>query len=355
MKTEMKVFLSEGKSKGDIVSLPVPEVTANTVLVKVCYCGICGTDQDLFSGECSFAENGQVTYPVRLGHEWSGIVEVVGEGVTEFQKGDRVVGDNAVTCGVCEACRREDYPHCEHMLNVGTIDPIWDGAFSEYYLIPKHHLHKIPDGISLKAASLAEPLSVAYAGIKRMKIDENSTVAVIGSGCIGMSAVVLAKCLGAKKVFMIAKNPAKLAVAAALGAEIINIHEADAVKTIYDATDGKGADYVLECSGAAGTYQQAIEMAAFRGVIALIGFYESRENDVNIDSIVSKALHMFGVMGEMENMVGALKLLEEHKPDLLPIITDELSFDDCIRGFTRKNYPNAVKIVVKICEVDENE
>ncbi len=350
MKNEMKVFLSEGRSKGGIVSLPIPEVSADTVLVKVCYCGICGTDQDLFSGECSFAETGQVTYPVRLGHEWSGIVEEVGSNVTEFKKGDRVVGDNAVTCGVCEACKKGDYPHCEHMLNVGTIDPIWDGAFSEYYIIPRHHLHKIPDGISLKAASLAEPLSVAYAGIKRMNINENSIVAVIGSGCIGMSAVVLAKCLGAKKVFMIAKNPAKLQVAASLGAEVINIKEVDAVKAVYDATDGKGADCVLECSGAVGTYQQAIELAAFRGVVALIGFYESRENDVQIDSIVSKALHMFGVMGEMENMIGALKILEEHKPDLLPIITDELPFDDCLRGFTRRNYPDAVKIAVKICE-----
>lgn len=349
MNNVMKGFLSYGNGKGEIINMSVPKVSDDTVLVKVCYCGICGTDQDLFSSQCSFAENGEVTYPVRLGHEWSGIVEEVGKRVTEFKKGDKVVGDNAITCGVCESCKKGDYPSCSHMLNVGTIDPIYDGAFSEYYIIPKHHLHKIPDGISLKEASLAEPLSVAYGGIKRMNITDKSVVAVIGTGCIGMSAVVLAKCLGAKKVVMIGRSVEKLKIAKALGAEIINIKECNLVEKIKEMTDGKGADFVLECSGAPGTYKQAIEIAAFWGTVALIGFYEERENEVNVDAIVSKALTMFGVMGEMDNMVGALKILEEHKPDLLPIITDELPFDDCIKGFTRKNYPNAVKIAVKIC------
>lgn len=353
MKQDMKVFLAEGYGKARIVNMPIPQVAANTVLVKVAYCGICGTDQDLFSSDCSFAANGQVTYPVRLGHEWSGVVETVGEGVTDFKAGDCVVGDNAVTCGVCEACHAGDFAHCHHMLNVGTIDPVYDGAFCEYYVIPAHHLHKIPEGISLKAASLAEPLSVAYGGIKRMHITPASTVAVIGTGCIGMAAVVLAKCLGAGKVVMLGRNEKKLAAARALGAVTINVKTEDACAALMRMTDGKGADCVLECSGAPETFKQAIDLAAFRATVALIGFYANYENDVNVDAIVSKALHLFGVMGEMDNMVGALRILEQHKPDLLPIITDELPFDDCIGGFTRKNYPDAVKIAVKIGESEE--
>ena len=192
-------------------------------------------------------------------------------------------------------------------------------------------------------------MSVAYGGIKKMNITENAIVAVIGTGCIAMSAVVLSKCLGAKKVFVIGRNAQKLKVAKRLGAEIINIKECNAVEKIQELTGGNGADFVLECSGAFGTFVQSAEIAAFRGVVALIGFYENKENEVNVDLIVSKALTMFGVMGEMDIMSGALRILEEHKPDLMPIITDELPFDDCIKGFTRKNYPNAVKIAVKIC------
>ncbi len=349
----MKVFLADGYGKARIETMPVPTFRANEVLVRVAYCGICGTDQDLFSSDCSFVENGQVTYPVRLGHEWSGVVAAVGESVDGFAVGDRVVGDNAVTCGSCEACLAGDLTHCHHMLNVGTIDPVYDGAFCEYYVIPAHHLHKIPDGISLKAASLAEPLSVAYGGIKRMEITPDATVIVIGTGCIGMAAVVLAGCLGAGQVIMLGRNEKKLAAARALGAVTVNVRTTDAYQEVMRLTSGLGAQCVLECSGAPETLKQAIDLAAFRATIALIGFYANYENDVNVDAIVSKALHLFGVMGEMDNMVGALRILEQHKPDLLPIITDELPFDDCIGGFVRKNYPDAVKIAVKIGESEE--
>ncbi len=349
----MKALLSYGNSKGEIVDLTLPEIKEDTVLVKICYCGICGTDQDLFSSDCSFARDGLVTYPVRLGHEWSGIVEEVESKVTKFKKGDRVVGDNAVACGECEACKSGNFAECEHMLNVGTIDPVYDGAFCEYYVVPERHLHKIPEGISLKAASLAEPFSVAFGGIKRMNITPKSTVAVIGTGCIGMAAVVLAKCLGAKQVFMLGKNPQKLEAAVKLGANAINSDECDAVAEINKLTCGKGADFVLECSGAKGTYSQAMEIAAFRATVALIGFYSSKEDNVNVDTVVSKALNIFGVMGEADRTSGVLAILERHKPDILPIITHDLPFDDCIKGFTRKNYPDAIKIAVKIGEGED--
>lgn len=350
MSDNMKVFLSEGYGKGRIADMPIPEASGNKVLVKVCYCGICGTDQDLFSSDCSFAENGQVTYPLRPGHEWSGVVEAVGEKVTAFKKGDRVVGENAVACGCCESCIKGDYFGCKHVLNVGTIDPVYDGAFSEYYLIPEYHLYKVPDSLSLKEASLAEPLSVAYGGIKHMNITEDSVVAVIGTGCISMASLVLAKSVGAKKVYMIGRNEKKLEVARVLGAETLNIKECDPVKVVNEATNGKGADFVFECSGADNTFSQSLDLAKKKGTVALIGFYENKEKEVNVDVLVSKALFVIGVMGEFGNMSGVLELLEKYKPDLSPIITHELPFADCMDGFLRKNYRDAIKIAVKINE-----
>ncbi len=350
MKKQMKAILTEGYGKAKITEVPVPEAYGDRVLVKVCYCGICGTDQDLFSSDCSFVEDGLVTYPLRPGHEWSGIVEEVGDLVTDFKKGDRVVGDNAVSCEKCEACLKGEYEKCGHLLNVGTIDPNYVGAFSEYFLIPARHLHMIPDGISLKEASLAEPLSVAYGGIKNMNITDRSVVAVIGTGCIGMAAVVLSMCLGAKEVLMIGRNPEKLKVAKTLGATVVNTRECDPVETVKKQTDGKGADFVLECSGAKETFSQAIGMAGFRASVGLIGFYANKENDVNVDSIVSKALTLFGVMGAVGDMAGALRILKQHHPSLMPIITDELPFEDALEGFVRANYPNSVKTTVTICE-----
>lgn len=350
MKNKMKAFVSEGYGKGKITEVAIPQVEDDLVLVKVCYCGICGTDQDLFSSDCSFVEDGLVTYPIRPGHEWSGVVEAVGSNVTGFKKGDKVVGDNAVTCGVCEDCKKGDFGNCKHQFNVGTINPVYDGAFSEYYIAPQRHLHKIPEGISLKEASLAEPLSVAYGGIKKMNITDKSVVAVIGTGCIGMAAIVLAKCLGAKEVIMVGRNPVKLEVAKALGASIVNTRECDPVDMVYKMTNGKGADFVLECSGAKETFKQSVAMSAYRATVALIGFYASKENEVNVDAIVSKALSLYGVMGAAGDMAGALEILKKHRPSLLPIITDDLPFEDCIKGFDRKNYPYSIKTTVTISE-----
>lgn len=349
-KKEMKVFFSNGFGKGEIKTMPIPRIDDNEALVKIYYCGICGTDQDLFSGDCSFVKNGQVTYPLRPGHEWSGIVEEVGRNVKGLKKGDRVVGDNAVACGKCEACKSGNLSGCRNILNVGTIEPVYDGAFCEYFVFPSHHLHKIPDWLPLMQAALCEPLSVAYAGIKKMDITEKSVVAVIGTGCIAMAAVVLAKCKNAGTVIVIGRNPKKLAAAEALGAKTINVRNCDCVKEINSITDGKGADFVLECSGAEGTFKEAIAIARFRAVVALIGFYDKTENDVNIDTIVSKALYVFGVMGEFGNMSGALLMLDGKGRDLSPVITDILPFNDCIKGFSRKNYPNAIKIMVEICK-----
>ena len=346
----MKAFVSEGYGVGKIVEIPVPEVGEDRVLVKVFYCGICGTDQDLFSSDCSFAEDGLVTYPIRPGHEWSGIVEKVGSNVTKFKKGDRVVGDNGVSCEKCENCKQGRFSECKRTFNVGTIDPIYDGAFAEYFVIPERHLHKIPDSFSLKEASLMEPFSIAYGGIKKMNIQSTSTVAIIGTGCIGMAAVVLAKCLGAKEVIMIGRNPKKLEVAKALGARIINTRECDVVASVKEITEGNGADFVIECSGARETFKQSVDIAAYRATVSLIGFYANREDGVNVDSIVSKALTMYGIMGTLGDMAEVIGFLKNYSPDLKPIITDELPFDDCIKGFYRKNYPDSIKTTVIINE-----
>ncbi len=346
----MLAFLADGNGKGHIEAITIPELKEHEVLVKISYCGICGTDQDLFSGDCSFAKNGQATYPIRLGHEWSGVVAQVGKDVTSLKEGDRVVGDNTICCGKCDACLQGDYNSCQDVRYLGTIDPIYEGAFAQYMVLPDYHVFKIPDTISLKEAALCEPLSVAYGATRKMAISAETTVAVIGTGCIGLSAAVLAQCAGAKEVFLIGRNANKFQAASKLGVTNVNIRECDAGEFIREKTNGLGADYVIECSGAEGTIVQAIDVAKKKGTIALIGFYETEEKKINIDSIVSKELNIMGIMGEIGNMKAVLDILEEHQPELSPMITDELEFDDCGKGFVRKNYPNAIKIMVSINE-----
>jgi len=127
------------------------------VLTKVKYCGVCGTDVSIYTGETNLVKNGLIKYPVRIGHEWSGIVESVGSGVIEFKAGDRVVGDTVVACGECKACLGGNYMLCPDLRCVGTVNA-WDGGFAEYTVFPARHIFRIPDNIALDEAALIEHL-----------------------------------------------------------------------------------------------------------------------------------------------------------------------------------------------------
>lgn len=327
--------------------IPVPD--ADEVLVKISCCGICGTDYALFSGNSSFIKNSQASYPIRLGHEWSGIVVKTGPDVTDLVSGCKVIGDNYVACGVCPACKEKNYNYCSGRHHVGTINPCWPGAFSEYFLIPRRHIYKIPDNISLEEAALCEPLSVAYGGIRKMSINSESVVVVIGTGSIGMSAAALAIYKGAGNVIVIGRNPVKLEIAKKLGVTgIINSKECNVSEEILKITGGKYADYILECSGNADVIQTMFQIAAQKAMIAAIGFYERKISDFDIDSMVSKEITITGIMGEYGNLEAVLKIMEKNDLKLKNIITDIVSFNDCDKAFQPENTSKIIKTIVKM-------
>jgi len=334
--------------------LEIPELLPDEILCKVVYVGICGTDLAIYTGETNFVRDGLIKYPVRIGHEWSGYVEKVGSAVTKFKPGDRVVSDNGFVCRVCPACQRGDYENCENNRSVGTIN-CWDGAYADYFVVPEMHLYHLPDEISYKKGAMIEPLTVAYGGMTKYPITNETTVAVIGTGPIGMSAVALAKQMGAKKVICIGRTDVKLEIAKKLGAtDIINIRRENDIERINEITDGKGADFVVETSGAPTTLQQAIDIVKKRGFIALIGFYETEINDLIINRLVTKEATMRGIMGEMGIIPPIIKYITESGLDLEPMITREIEFDDVVNYFEnhREMHKSDIKVLVKVN--DEN-
>jgi len=344
----MKVFIAESPGKASFYDIDIPKLENDQVLVKIKYAGVCGTDYAIYTGNCSFIENGLIKYPVRFGHEWSGIIADVGNDVSEFKLGDRVIGDNVVSCGKCLECQNCDYDNCTAKKCVGTIE-CWDGCFAEYIVMPKRHVYHLADNVELMEAALAEPLSVAYGGIKKMDITKDSVVAVIGTGCIGMSAVALAKHKGAKKVVMVGRNKCKLDIALKVGADaVINTSECDAKTAIDKLTDGKGADFILECSGVPSTIMQSIELSAQCSTIALVGFYERKLNDIDIDMLVSKQLHMFGVMGEYGNLEAVSKIMADGELNLSPVITAKVPFSKLFLAFVdeAKNHNTTIKTMI---------
>ena len=345
----MKYFKAVSAGKGGFETEETPTPQKGFVLVKVYYCGVCGTDYALFSGKSSFVKNGLASYPIRLGHEWSGVVEEVGEGVTKVKKGDRVVGDNYVSCGKCEACKRNDYNFCTGRKHVGTIDPCWPGAFAEFFMIPERHVYKIADGFSLRHAALCEPFSVAYGGIKKMDINSSSIVVVIGTGCIGLAAAVLAKNAGAGQVYLVGRNDYKLGQAEKIGVTAtIDSSKYNAADRLKELTGGRLADFILECSGNPVTVNQSLELSAQKAFIAAIGFYENPITDFDIDSLVSKEIRFQGIMGEYGNLEAVSKILPSSDANLDAIITDVIDFDNLPEALAPKSFSRIIKTMIEI-------
>jgi len=342
----MKVFLIEKPGNTRFEEIPLRPLKPDEVLVRVKHAGICGTDLSFYTGENDFVRRGLVKYPVRIGHEWSGVVERVEADVKNFKPGDRVIGDNGVTCGICPGCLSGDMGKCENGKSVGTIN-CWDGAFAEYIIMPERHLYPVPENVNLEAACLNEPATIPYAALSD-RAGKLRTVAIIGTGPIGMAGIPLAKHLGAERVIMVGRNARKLEVAKKLNADaIINLSEENAEARVLELTGGKRAELVLEASGAPESIGLAMKLVAYRGHISLLAFYEREISGLKMDEFVFKTATMGGIMGryglarEVTDLIG-------RGLDLLPLVTQRINFNELEEVFPKAiSMPDRVKILVE--------
>jgi L-iditol 2-dehydrogenase len=323
---KMKILTIDAPGEVSFRDIEIPEPGVRDVLVKVAYVGICGTDISFYTGDTSFVRDGLVDYPIRIGHEWSGVVEKTGSDVTLFQKGDRVVSDNAVVCGECPYCIRGNWDACKNVRALGTINT-FPGAFAQYILFPEKHLHHLSDTITLEEATLIEPATIALAGIQKCSITPETTVVVIGTGSIGLIAVSLAKRYGAGKVIMIGRKSGKLEIAKELGADVcINITGTDPVAAVINETNQRGADLIIETSGAPDTINQGVGMAAKHGMVALIGFYETNELKIDIDHLVCNGISITGVINNFKSVAIVENIMASGNLNLSRIITHPVFF-----------------------------
>ena len=181
--------------------IPAPQVKDNEVLAKIAYAGFCATDIELLTGEMVHIKNGNTKYPIIPGHEWSGTIVEVGKNVRDFKVGDRITSDVSLGCGECDECRKGHYNLCPNREVIGSYKNR-QGVFAEYVAVPQRHVYKIPDGLSMEEAALAEPAATAMYAVSKAKIPAGAEVLVIGDGPIGQLAAQLANIAGASKVIM---------------------------------------------------------------------------------------------------------------------------------------------------------
>jgi L-iditol 2-dehydrogenase len=243
--------------------IQTPSPKAGEVLIKVKYTGICGSDLPRVNGNASHF------FPNILGHEFSGVIAEVGEGVTSLKVGDRVAGVPLVPCFTCDDCQKGNYSLCKKYSFIGSRQ---FGSFAEYVVVPEKNAVKFDDSISFEQGAFFEPITVALHGLKRLNYKGGNTVAILGGGNIGLFTMQWARIFGAKKIAVFDISNERLELAKKLGADVgINTLDENFMDQAKTFTNGKGFDYVYETAGNTITMKLSYQLVANKGGVSLIG------------------------------------------------------------------------------------
>lgn len=259
----MKAAVCHAKNDLRYEEIAKPELSAGKVLVKVKYTGICGSDIERVNGDASHF------YPNVFGHEFSGVIEEVGQGVTSVKPGDKVAGIPLVPCMKCDDCQNGNYSLCKNYSFIGSRE---FGSYAEYVAVPEKNVVKVKDKVSFEEAALFEPATVSLHGIFNNDFKAGGTVAILGGGTIGMFTLQLTKAFGAKKVVVFDIQEERLDLAKRFNADgVINTLEEGFMNKALEMTNGKGFDYVFETAGNTITMKMAFGLAANKANVCFIG------------------------------------------------------------------------------------
>jgi len=313
--------------------VPAPHPKDDQVLIRVHWASICGTDLHIYLGEFK----PRVTYPRILGHEFSGVVESVGENVLHLKEGDRVVVDPIIWCNRCPACLHGNQNAC-HFLKLLGVDV--DGGFAEYVVADADKVFKVPQGISLRDAVLIELYSLGVHSARKAMIEPGDRVVILGAGRLGLSVLEVIKQTGASWVCSVDLLENRLEIAKKIGADLsINARKKDPVEEILSLTDGLGVDRVIETVGTATEMEnrdmpieQAVRMARHGGRIVVMGM-GSQYTPVFWKAFVEKEIQLVGSRVTLGDFPRALSLMSQDRfhPDLL--ISKECGLDETGEAF----------------------
>ena len=263
----MKAVQITEAGKVQVADIVKPTLGVGEILLRIKYVGFCGSDLNTYLGR-----NPMVKMPVIPGHEVGAVIEEIGEGVpVGFEKGMNVTVNPYTNCGKCASCRNGRVNACEHNETLGVQR---NGSMQEFLVLPWTKV--IPAaGLSDKECELIEHMSVGFNAVSRAQVTDIDTVAVIGCGMIGLGAIVRASLRGARVIAMDIDDE-KLELAKRLGASmVINSKTENVVERVRELTDGYMADVVIEAVGSPVTYVTAIDIVAFTGRVACIGYAKS--------------------------------------------------------------------------------
>jgi threonine dehydrogenase-like Zn-dependent dehydrogenase len=308
----------------EIIEAQTPELPPGWVRLSVASVGICGTDLHLLHGMMGDRRG------IQPGHEVSGIIEHVGDGVA-LQSGTRVAVEPAHGCGECHHCQSGFPNRCAKLTLFGVTT---NGGMADLLAVPAQCLHPIAADVSLTMAALCEPLAVCLRAARLADIGPGDRVAILGAGSIGLVAIVAARAAGAEEVYITARHPHQQALAQAMGADRVFANGRDAAA----ALGNENVDVVIETvGGEADTLTEAIYLARPGGTIAMLGAFAGTP-EVPAFVFMAKELRLvgsncYGHDGPHGDFALATQLAQKYQDDLLPLVTHTFALDQVAEAF----------------------
>lgn len=343
----MKAFVYGGVGKKSLEDRPKPELqNPGDAIVKMVKTTICGTDLHILKGDVATCAPGRI-----LGHEGVGTIETVGAGVTIFKAGDRVLISCISSCGKCDYCRRGMYSHCT--TGGWILGNAIDGTQAEYVRIPhaETSLYPIPEGADEEAmVMLSDILPTGFeCGVLNGKVSPGSTVAIVGSGPIGLAALLTAQLYSPAEIIMIDLDDNRLEMAKTFGAtRTINSSDGTAAETVKRLTDGRGVDTAIEAVGIPATFELCEQIVGAGGVIANVGVH-GQKVDLHLETLWSKNIAITTRLVDAVTTPMLLRTVQSGKIDPTRLITHHFKLDqilDAYDVFGRAAETKALKVII---------
>jgi L-iditol 2-dehydrogenase len=343
------------------VEKPVPMPSRAEVLVRIDAVAICATDLEIIHyGTPALIEGGPpFNKNFTPGHEYMGTVAALGEGVNEFDIGDRVTVEIHAGCGQCKRCRQGMYTSCHNYgLNYGEVNKghrangfTTDGGFTEYAVNHVNTVIKVPDSMSDEEATLVVTAGTSMYGLTELGgLIAGESVVVTGPGPIGLLAVAVAKSLGASPVILTGTRDSRLKIGKSLGADhVINVKNTDVVSAVKELVGELGVDYVVECAGTEVAINDAIHMTNRGGKICLAAFPHDPAK-IDLPHVVKNNMYLYGIRGEGRSATHrAMAFMAEKQFDASLIHTHTFALDNLPEAlrYARERVEDAIKVVVK--------
>lgn len=336
----MKAAIFRGLESIEVAEVPAPSPGPDEVLIKVRYCGICGSDVDAY-------KTGMYEPGIIIGHEFSGKIVGVGEAVSGWREGDRVTVNGVIPCGACWFCHHGRPSLCEDMAMTGIT---YHGAFAEFMVAPARGLHRLPDEVSDRQAALVDPLATALHGVRRSALKPGDRVLILGAGPIGLMTLQCALLAGARAVYASEISPTRRGLAQRLGATaVFDPRETNLYVALDEVTEGRGPDVVFECAGVPATLQDAITLVRKGGQIMVVGICEEPV-EADFMTVVLNELEVRGAYCGHEEYPMALDYLAQGRVEVDPLISHVIALEEIVeKGFEvlAGPEPKAIKILVK--------